>query len=421
MLHYVHRNESSSQRPPYFLEDEMSQDLNLFAFQRVIPVEADQIYRCFTSGPGFQEWLCRSAHISARPGGFLTLSWHSGYFTFGEYIRLEPNREILFTWHGRGEPQPTQVQVLLSPQGTSTQIELLHSCIGSEEIWAEPRKSIANGWEKSLQNLESVLTTGIDLRVVNRPAIGIHPIELNPELAAISGLPVSKGIYLTDVIPELSAAAAGLARGDVIVSIAGEDVKDLPTLVRILQSFQVGDQVQVGYYRGQSYLETTLAIQPLPVPDIPLAPEKLAAAARDLYAEVDQGLQACFRNLAEDAAGQKTDASWNAKEVLAHLIHTERDLHYAIQSAVVDQDFHWTDNTDARVRATLAAYPTCADLLKALRRAQAETIAFIESLPAEFVRRKSSFWQLGHTILTMKSHTQEHLGQIQRAIHHAQG
>lgn len=394
----------------------MSQDLHLFHFQRVINAPAGQIYRCFTSGPGFQEWLCRTAHLSARPGGFLTLSWHSGYYTFGEYIRLEPNRLILFSWHGRGEPQPTQVQVQLNEQDDATRVELIHSCIGSEDIWAEPRKSIESGWEKSLLNLESVLTTGIDQRLVNRPAIGIYPIELNPELAAISNLPVNSGIYLADVVPGRSADLAGLVRGDVLVAVAGEPVSDLPSFVRVLQSRQIGDQVKVSYYRGHTVSETTLTIQAMPVPRVPLEPAELAAAVRSNYDEEFQDLRARFVNLAEESAEQKIGGNWSAKEVLAHLIHTERDLHYAIQCALVDQNFQWTDNTSARVNATLTAFPTCAELIEEFRRAQLETITFLENLPPEFAARKSSMWHLGYTVLTMKSHTEEHLSQISAAL-----
>ncbi len=394
----------------------MSQDLNLFTFQRIIDAPAGQIYRCFTSAPGFQEWLCRSAHLSARPGGFLTLFWNSGFHTLGEYIRLEPNKEVLFSWHGRGEPQPTQVQVLISGNGERTQLELIHSCIGSEEIWVEGRKAIESGWSKSLLNLESVLTTGIDQRLVNRPAIGIYPIEMNPELAAIGGLPISSGIYLNDVIPGRSAAEAGLVKGDVIVAIDEEPVDDLPALVRMLQSCQVGNEVVVKFYRGQSPGETRLKILPMPVPEVPLIPAKLAAEVRSSYEDDLKGLRTCFAGLTETTCGKKSGASWSANEVLAHLIHTERDLHFAIQSALVGQNFTWTDNTSARVSATLSAFPTCAELIEEFTRAQLETIAFIENLPPEFAARKSSMWQLGYTVLTMKSHTREHLNQIERAL-----
>jgi membrane-associated protease RseP (regulator of RpoE activity) len=306
--------------------------------------------------------------------------------------------------------------VLLSGQGDGTRVELIHSCIGSEEIWAEARKSIASGWEKSLENLESVLTTGVDQRVINRPAIGIYPIELNPELAAISGLPVTSGIYLSDVIPGRSADQAGLSKGDVIVAVDGEAVSDLNSFVRIFQSCQPGDQIKISYYRGKQKQETTLDILALPVPEIPLDPFKLAAAARKSYEEINQALYSSFSGLADESAGRKIDTGWNAKEVLVHLIHTERDLQLAIQSALVDQEFKWIDNTDARIKASLAVFPTYTELIEELNRAQAETVAFIEALPADFTARKSSMWRLGYTVLTMKYHTQEHLSQIERAI-----
>jgi hypothetical protein len=141
--------------------------------------------------------MCDGATCLARPGGHLHLWWNSGYYTSGEYVTLKEHEEIAFTWYGRNEPGPTRVQVTLAPVEDGTAVTLKHDGFGVGDAWAAAREESAAGWATGLENLQAVLETGFDLRIIHRPMMGINLGEFNADVAARLGAPVSEGIRLT--------------------------------------------------------------------------------------------------------------------------------------------------------------------------------------------------------------------------------
>ena len=61
------------------------------------------------------------------------------------------------------------------------------------------------------------------------------------------------GVLIRRVLPGSAAAAAGLRRGDVIVSVDGRATRRFAELVAIIAAKQVGDQVLVRYRRSGEY------------------------------------------------------------------------------------------------------------------------------------------------------------------------
>ncbi|HLI56055.1 MAG TPA: PDZ domain-containing protein, partial [Actinomycetota bacterium] len=59
--------------------------------------------------------------------------------------------------------------------------------------------------------------------------------------------PVAAGAFVASVIPDSPALAAGIAAGDVIVSINGAPVSDPSSLTSLLGQDHAGDRVQVGW------------------------------------------------------------------------------------------------------------------------------------------------------------------------------
>jgi membrane protease YdiL (CAAX protease family) len=70
-----------------------------------------------------------------------------------------------------------------------------------------------------------------------------------PRLGVI-GEAHERGVSITSVGPDTAAAKAGLRIGDVIVSLDGEHVADLPGLTRAVRRRQVGQTVVIEYLRG---------------------------------------------------------------------------------------------------------------------------------------------------------------------------
>jgi len=389
-------------------------------FTRIVNAPASEVYRAFTNSTALREWFCDAAQTDLTRGGRLHLWWNSGYYATGEYTALTSGEKIAFTWRGRNEPEATRVQVSLRSRNGGTAVTVAHAGVGSGKKWAQAVKQIERGWEAGLENLQSVLETGQDLRFVLRPMLGIMTDEFNPETAAKLGVPVTTGIRLSGTIEGMGARAAGLQGDDVIVGLGGKKVRGFPTLVDALQGRRAGDQVKVTFYRGGEKQTTTMELSRRPMPEVPATSEGLAEAVRKINSEVDRELDRCFEGVSEsEASFQPASGEWSAREILAHLIHGERDTQSSISDLVGGQERWYDDiggNIQARIYGTLALYPHVPVLLEELKRSEAETAAVLVALPLEFVARKGSYWRLGHNLLEGPVHARDHMSQIRSAI-----
>jgi hypothetical protein len=157
-----------------------------------------------------------------------------------------------------------------------------------------------------------------------------------------------------------------------------------------------------------------------PVPDVPRAPAALAEAIRRRKAEGIAALEACLSGVDEAAADRRpADGGWNAKEVLAHLVHGERavlanavDLIGGFERVADD----YPGNQDAAVRATAIACGTVPGLIDELRRLAAEAEALAIAFPPEFVARVCAYIPAAQQLLDDGYHLQAHVAQIAAAV-----
>lgn len=392
---------------------------------QVVRTSAAEAYRAFTRTFVLREWMCDGAVADVRPGGHLHVWWHGGYYATGEFTALEPERRVAFTWHGRGEPAPTAVEIVFTLRPDSVEIALVHEGFDAGDAWAKARDESQYGWTQGMENLKSVLETGQDLRYVLRPMLGVYADEFNAQIAVRLGAPVSAGLRLGGVVPGLGAEAAGLQSDDVIVSLGGQPVDDYPSLAAALGRRRAGDPVEVAFYRGRERRTTEMTLSRRPIPAVPAAPGELAEAVRrantTAYAELARVLEDAND---EQASRRPAPGEWNALETLAHLVAHEREMQTWISDLLCD-DERWSDryvNTEivpARLAAIVCAYPRLADMLDVLRRGQEETAAMLAALPAEFTAHRGTYWRLGRSLLDIvqpPNHIQEHIAQIQAAI-----
>jgi uncharacterized protein YndB with AHSA1/START domain len=400
-------------------EDNMSQSLQ---FERTIAAPVAEVYRAFTSATALREWFCDAAMADPKPGGRFYAWWNNGYYSSGEFKRLEPRESILFTWLGRGEPAATQVQVSFRPVGDETVVAVDHSGFSDGQEWAGTAQALQAGWENSLENLQSVLATGQDLRFVRRPMLGVFIGDFDEKIAVELGVPVKEGVRLDDTVEGMGARAAGLQKDDVVVSLAGQTITDWPSLTASLQRVHAGDEVEVTYYRGGQQKSATMTLSGRPLPAIPATAAELSQAVAALYAASGAALAQALAGVAEaEASHRPADGEWSAQETLAHLIVSERETHAWITELINDGE-RWSDNwanlavVPARLQSIVSAYSTTADLLQEVQRGQATTIAMLANLPLAFVARKGSYWRLAYNLLDGQSHAQVHLEQIQAAL-----
>jgi uncharacterized protein YndB with AHSA1/START domain len=392
-----------------------------FTFKRTVRAPAAEVYRAFTNATALSEWLSNVALATPQKGGRLYLGWNSGYYASGEFTAADFGKKVAFTWLGRGEPAATRVQATFKEKGGSTTVTLTHAGIGGGKAWTAAAGEIARGWESGLENLQSVLETGLDLRFTLRPMLGIMGgDEVTPELAAREGLPVQRGLRLDGVVDGMGAQAAGLGSGDVLVGLGGTKITGWTSLIAALQAHRAGDTVAVTFYRGGEKTTATLKLSQRPLPEVPATAAALGDLARQVYARLDADLAECFAGVSEAEANHKpAPQEWSAKEVVAHLLTGERDGHSYLTDLVDGSERYYDlaiGNSMLRTRVVADAYPTVQAMLDDLKRMQAETVALIEGLPPEFVARKGSFWRYAYGYPTLYQHNDDHLAQIRAAL-----
>ena len=390
------------------------------ALEQRIEAPVSQVYQAFTNETALREWLCDAALAHPAKGGRIHLWWTSGYYSTGEYRKLAADEQVSFTWQGRGEPRETRVKVALRPDGEGTVVSLAHEQVGTGKKWAEAAEAIRRGWERGLENLQSVLETGHDLRLTRRPMLGIYPNALNAEAIARLGVPVDKGMLIGNVVEGMGAHAAGLQAGDLITRIDEAKVGDWAALQAVLGAHRAGDEVAVTYYRGPEKMTTMMTLSARVIEEPPGAPATLAEASGKSDEDLLRRLDEALAGVSEELAGRRPDPTeWSAKEVLCHLIASHRSTHQWIIEVVGGQERwsdDWAGNLDIGHAGLLAVYPTVADLLAELRRSAAETRAMVAALPDSFVARKGSYWRLAHGLVELPDHNEEHLNQIRAAL-----
>ncbi|HEY4688762.1 MAG TPA: SRPBCC domain-containing protein [Anaerolineae bacterium] len=389
-------------------------------FKRTVKAPVAEVYRAFTNSTALREWLSDAAQVDLHKDGRIHLWWNNGYYATGEVTTFVPNKKVAFTWRGRGEPDETQVQVSLAEKNGSTVVTVAHARIGSGKTWAKAIKAITRGWERGLENLQSVIETGHDLRFTLRPMLGINVGEFNAETAGKLGVPVSEGIHLDGVLETMGAYAAGLRKGDVIVNMAGKKVTGWPSLTTALQAHRAGDEVKVVFYRGAEKQTVTMKLSARPLPDVPATAQGLADAMRKIDTDLDAQLAKAFAGVTEEeTAHEPAPDEWSAKDVLCHLIAGERDTGAWIAELIGGHE-RWYDDWGGNIRTRhagiLATHPTVSSLLDALKCYEAETVAILAALPAKFVARKGTFWRMAYSLLQAPEHNDIHLEQIRAAI-----
>jgi serine protease Do len=108
--------------------------------------------------------------------------------------------------------------------------------------------------------VESLITEG---KVV-RPWLGVSVTTVTSTIQQYYNLSVDTGALITSITSGSPADKAGLRPGDVITKMDNENISTADDLVSAIGSHQVGDQVQIVYYRGsvQNLAVATLEASP---------------------------------------------------------------------------------------------------------------------------------------------------------------
>ena len=92
--------------------------------------------------------------------------------------------------------------------------------------------------------------------VKGRPMIGIGGREISDLVAQLYNLP--RGIYVTEVSEGSGAAKAGIQKGDILISLAGKEVKAMKDLDSIKKPYKAGQTVTAVIMRNGKKMELKL-------------------------------------------------------------------------------------------------------------------------------------------------------------------
>jgi uncharacterized protein YndB with AHSA1/START domain len=398
---------------------------NDIVFEKLINAPADLIYRAFTSATAVREWLCHISTSNPEEGGWFNFAWNNGYYASGHFINLVPNEAVSMAWIGKNEPNWTVVEVTINPtdNNDTNLVRVFHKGFGEGEAWNTARQRIASGWELGLNNLKSTLEDGVDLRIANRPVIGIYPEDianLNESTQKSLNIPINYGVLVTEPLPDYGAEKAGIQKNDVIYEIDGKKVENIRSLTILVNTYKPGDQINVAVYRDQESIVFSVETMAQGLQDVPSSPEELAKALEAKNFSALEALESALSDISEiEASSSPGPEEWSAKEVLMHLIHDEREIHRWMNDLVSDQErFYvtWPGDRLFRIRATLTSYPNIDSLIAELRRSLKETIASVAFLDQSFTRRKASYRRLAIELLGATKHIYEHIEQIKNNI-----
>ncbi len=397
--------------------------MSIIKLQQVIKASPTEIYRYFTNSTALKDWLCDVATADPHPHGRLYMWWNGDYYTSGEYLKLEEDKSVSFTWFGRGEPGPTQVDVSLKKQKDGTLVKLVHRGMGKGQKWMGISAGFAKEWVNALENLVSVLEKGPDLRIINRPMLGIIVGEYNAKIAATLGVPLDKGIRLDGVVDGMGAQKSGLQKDDVIVGMDGNEITGA-TFAAFIETKRAGDIVEVTFYRGPDKKTTQMKLSGRPIPPIPASALELSQEIAKIYQRFETEIETLLNSANENECSEKpSPKEWSVNEILAHLVHSERGWHNVLSEIVGGHEAAYDDfggNLQARIDGTVEVYPTKSELFIELKRHDAETISMLAHLPSDSLEHKGSYWKLAYQSYQIPYHLQTHLEQIQVAIRASQ-
>lgn len=393
--------------------------MNDLAYEQLVKAPASDVYSAFTNPTAIRQWLCDIARAIPQVSGRVYLAWNNGYYASGEYIRLEPERVISFSYFGRNEPGMTEVEVTLHSVEGGTLVRLIHRGAGPAADWATFRQEADHAWSTSLPNLASILETGVDLRITTRPMLGVNCEDISEVNTARYNLTIKSGALLTSVFAGMGANDAGLQVGDVLTRIAGLEVNSCAELLQTLGQHKAGEKLEFVFRRGAENLTTTVILGSRTIPAVPETPQALGKILQDRYKEVNDNIADLIAAYTEDQLSVSPEkGEWSAKEVLSHLVFAERWFEAQatdLAGDVVQDSDGYYDNLSATIQSGVDVYKTTARLMQAVRDADAEIVAFISNLPAEITARKRTWWQLSTQLQTNINHTYGHIVQIKAA------
>ncbi|MFD7524214.1 PDZ domain-containing protein [Paenibacillus chitinolyticus] len=177
---------------------------------------------------------------------------------YGEVFAVRDRYESIAP-DGRSDRFDVQTRFTLAQEGAFVKLTLEVTGFEPDTYGQWFRECLEMGWRRSLMNLKSVVELGMDLRaeLFSYPRLGVVNCTVNADQSAETGVAEGEGNYLMEVFPNSPAAAAGLRKGDVIVSFDETPTPNYSEFVRVISSYHhKKERIRIGYIRDGARKET---------------------------------------------------------------------------------------------------------------------------------------------------------------------
>lgn len=128
--------------------------------ERTVSASPSTIYSYLTDSERWSDWQGEQATIDAQPGGIFRVRMGNGQTARGQFVSLEPDRRVVFTWGWIDLPDlppgSTTVEIDLIPDGDGTLIRLTHRDLPSDH-----RTIHHLGWEHYTNRL-TLAASGVE-------------------------------------------------------------------------------------------------------------------------------------------------------------------------------------------------------------------------------------------------------------------
>lgn len=120
------------------------------------------------------------------------------------------------------------------------------------------------GYAISMDTALPVINELIEDGVVVRPFLGVQGITVDYTVVDFYNIKVDSGFLITMVIPGFPAEQAGLEEEDVITGINDIQINTIEKLVEIIRLQEVGQDIKITYWRGDSQHITYATLAEMP-------------------------------------------------------------------------------------------------------------------------------------------------------------
>jgi uncharacterized protein YndB with AHSA1/START domain len=384
-------------------------------FAQTVRAPMAQVYEAFTNATHLREWLCDDAFTNPTLGGVFAFVWRQGHHVRGEFLEFVPNQLLLWAWLDAGETKQSQVEIRFAhkpDQAGAVEVTVTHSQIENADLVP----ALKSNWGLSMAHLKLSLETGIDARLERRAVMGLSSVApLSEAAAAEHGL--TGAMLIEGVLPDRAAERAGLRAGDILLRIGDFVTGSLPELTAAISQHTAGQTAAITVHRDGHSHSLNITFDKPPSPPVPPLPALIETIQKD-FTDLADEMEAMLADVSEAEASMQPDKdAWSINMIIAHLIWSERWLHFVVHGLSNGDDrAGWVNNDLTHIAGILAAYPSKADLLLAWRAAQRETLGQLRVLPSTFMAQKSSYRRMAHHVLNFSGHTESHFVQMRDVL-----